>query len=196
MSRTGQPPVLTADMLLAAYARGRFPMAHDDGMLYWHDPDPRAVFSLATLRPGPTSRRILRRSPFLTTRDQAFAEVMRACADRAETWITEELIAAYTALHHQGHAHSVEVWREGALVGGIYGVHLGAAFFGESMFGRESNAARVAFLTLAAHLRERGFQLFDSQYLNDHTALLGAVEVPRAAFRDRLAQALHEEAVF
>lgn len=196
MSRPARPPMLTADMLLGAYARGWFPMAHADGALYWHDPDPRAMFPLATLRPGRTSRRVLQRSPFRTTRDQAFSEVMRGCADRTETWITEEMISAYTGLHARGHAHSVEVWREGSLVGGIYGVHLGAAFFGESMFGRETNASRVAFLVLLAHLQERGFQLFDSQYLNDHTALLGAVEVPRARFRQQLAQALYQRAEF
>lgn len=196
MSRPARPPVLNADMLLGAYARGWFPMAHADGALYWHDPDPRAVFPLATLRPGRTSRRVLQRSPFRTTRDQAFTEVMRACADRTETWISREMIAAYTDLHARGHAHSVEVWRDGSLVGGIYGVHLGAAFFGESMFGRESNASRVAFLTLLAHLQARGFRLFDTQYLNDHTALLGAVELPRTAFHQQLAQALQQEVLF
>lgn len=196
MSGPAQAPVLSCDMLLAAYARGWFPMGHEDGALYWHDPDPRAIFPLEDLSPGRTSRRLLQRSPFRTTRDQAFTEVMRGCADRPETWITEEMIIAYTALHELGHAHSVEVWKEGALVGGIYGVHLGSAFFGESMFGRESNASRIAFLTLLEHLQHRGFHLFDSQYLNAHTALLGAVEIPRGAFRLELASALQRECRF
>ncbi|MCC7501627.1 MAG: leucyl/phenylalanyl-tRNA--protein transferase [Flavobacteriales bacterium] len=194
MSETAPP--LTADLLLRAYHRGWFPMAHEDGELYWHDPDPRAIFPLAQTRPNARLQRALRRAGYHITFDQRFEEVMRACGDRKETWITEEMIAAYVDLHKQGYAHSVEVWAGDRLVGGLYGIALGAAFFGESMFSRNTNASKAAFHHLAAHLRQQGFSLFDSQYINDHTASLGAIEVPRSTFRMMLAEALRNEADF
>jgi leucyl/phenylalanyl-tRNA--protein transferase len=194
MSETDPP--LTADLLLRAYRRGWFPMAHEDGELYWHDPDPRAIFPLADLKPNARLQRAIRSAGFRVTLDQHFEDVMRACGDREETWITEEMIAAYVALHGQGHAHSVEVWQDGTLVGGLYGVSVGGAFFGESMFSRVPNASKAAFHHLAGHLRQRGFTLFDSQYINDHTASLGAIEVPREIFRTMLAQALAHDADF
>ncbi len=194
MSETAHP--LTADLLLRAYRRGWFPMAHEDGELYWHDPDPRAIFPLADLEPNARLQRAIRSAGFRVTLDQRFEEVMRACGERAETWITEEMIAAYVALHGQGHSHSVEVWQDGTLVGGLYGVSVGGAFFGESMFSRVTNASKAAFHHLVKHLRLRGFTLFDSQYINDHTASLGAIEVPRSTFRTMLAEALRNDADF
>lgn len=184
-------PLITARLLLAVYSRGMFPMAGEDGGVYLHDPDPRAVFPLDLLRIDRTTLKVMRRGTFTVTRNRAFQEVMRACADREETWINAEMIDAYTDLHEQGHALSLECWQGDALVGGIYGVHIGTAFFGESMFSRESNAGKVAFHTLVGHLKGSGVTLFDSQYINDFTRQLGAVEIPRSVFRERLRLALH-----
>ena len=194
MSETAHP--LTADLLLRAYRRGWFPMAHEDGELYWHDPDPRAIFPLAELKPNARLQRAIRSAGFRITLDVRFEAVMRACAEREETWITAEMIAVYTELHRRGQAHSAEVWQGEALVGGLYGVSVGSAFFGESMFSRVPNASKAAFHHLAEHLRQKGFTLFDSQYINDHTASLGAIEVPREIFRTMLAQAVHHDADF
>ncbi len=173
-----------------AYSSGRFPMCHEDGELYWHDPDPRAVFPLAAIRPNDRLQRLIRSGRFTVTRDTAFQAVIRACADRDETWIDVRIIASFQALYNAGHAHSIEVWRADELVGGIYGLALRGAFFGESMFSRESNAGKVAFYELARHLNERGYVLFDSQYINPFTAQLGAVEIPKRLFRVHLAEAM------
>ena len=171
-------------------------MAHKDGDLYWHDPDPRAVFPLDQLRPNARLRSFSRSHRFRFTMDTRFEEVMRGCADRESTWITPEMIATYSRLHRAGHAHSVETWQDDALIGGIYGVSIGAAFFGESMFSRQPNASKAAFHHLASHLLDRGFVLFDSQYINPHTRSLGAVEIPRSAFRSLLALAVESADLF
>ena len=183
-------------MLLRAYGQGIFPMVHDDGDTYWHDPDPRAVFLLDRVRPNARLRSFVRSRDYRCTIDNRFEEVMRACADRESTWITEDLIGAYTELHNQGKAHSVETWQGDALIGGIYGVSIGAAFFGESMFSREANASKAAFYHLVEHLRQQGFIVFDSQYANDHTRKLGALEVPRSEFRSLLALAVESPDLF
>lgn len=186
------PPPLTPELLLAAYAQGYFPMGDEAGTLHWHDPDPRAVLPLEALHPNARLRRAWRSSGLHCTLDQDLTGVMRQCAIvHGDTWITGEMIAAYTALHALGHAHSAETWQDGHLVGGLYGVRIGAAFFGESMFSRVSNASKAALHHLAAHLRERGALLFDTQYINDHTRSLGAVEIPRDVFKTRLATAVN-----
>lgn len=182
--------IIPPEILIKAYRKGLFPMCHEDGQLYWHDPDPRAVFPLDTLEPDRRTARIIRSGRFTITRDSAFAEVIAACAGRADTWIDERIKASYVALHRAGHAHSVEAWQDQELVGGIYGVAVGGAFFGESMFTRASNAGKVAFHALVAHLRDRGYVLFDSQYINEFTAQLGAVEHPQARFKQDLKAAL------
>ena len=182
--------------LLGAYAHGLFPMAHDDGHLYWHDPDPRAIFPLQDIRPNARLRRFTRNEGYHCTVDRCFTTVMASCADRPSTWITPEMIAVYTALHRGGYAHSVETWHGDLLIGGIYGISIGGAFFGESMFSRAPNASKVAFHFLAAHLREQGFSLFDTQYINDHTRMLGALEIPREHFRVLLADALRRPVSF
>ena len=182
--------IIPPEILVKAYRKGLFPMCHEDGELYWHDPDPRAVFPLDTLDPDRRTARIIRSGRFTITRDSAFAEVIAACAEREDTWIDERIKASYVALHLAGHAHSMEAWEGQELVGGIYGVAVGGAFFGESMFSRASNAGKVAFHALVAHLRVRGFVLFDSQYINDFTAQLGAVEHPRERFKQDLKAAL------
>ena len=181
--------MLTADRLRSAYAQGMFPMVHDDGELWWHDPDPRAIIPLDNIAPNARLQRYIRSHMYRFTIDACFPEVMRRCADRAETWLDERMIAAYTALHEQGDAHSVECWHAEELIGGIYGVCIGTAFFGESMFSRANNASTAAFHSLVAHLRTHGCTLFDTQYINDHTRRLGAIEIPRAEFRKRLAAA-------
>lgn len=183
-------PTIPVDALLEAYAQGRFPMCHEDGALYWHDPDPRAVFPLDSVLPNARMIRAMRSPRNRVTVDAAFDKVLRACADREDTWLDGRLIASYNALHVAGYAHSVEVWQKGTLVGGIYGVALGGAFFAESMFNRVSNAGKIAFHTLVQKLRTAGYVLIDTQYINPFTASLGAVEIPRAEFLKLLARAL------
>lgn len=195
MSTAGRHQTLDATTLLKAYAIGAFPMAHEDGDLYWHRPDPRAIFELGALAPDRVTARQLRNGHFAITVNAAFEAVMRRCADRESTWIDERLIEAYSDLHRRGHAHSVEAWREGALAGGIYGVALGGAFFGESMFG-VNNAGKAAFHSLAGILKKAGFRLFDTQYINDFTRSLGAFEVSLSEFERRLADALAVTARF
>lgn len=165
-------------------------MVHEDGEVYWHDPDPRAIVPLEAVRMNDRLRRAARSAGFTCTTDRSFEAVMRGCADRESTWLDAGMIAAYTALHAQGFALSVETWAGGGLVGGLYGVRIGRAFFGESMFSRVPNASKVAFHHAVAHLRAAGCTLFDTQYLNEHTRSLGAIEVPRAVFRQLLAEAL------
>jgi leucyl/phenylalanyl-tRNA--protein transferase len=196
MTHSALVPTIPVDVLLDAYGEGRFPMCHEDGAMYWHDPDPRAIIPLDTARPNARLQRVIRSGRFVVSRDQAFEAVMRACAQRDETWIDDRLIASYSQLHKAGHAHSMEVWENGSLVGGIYGVSLSGAFFGESMFNRASNAGKVAFHALTEHLRKRNFVLFDTQYVNDFTAQLGAQDVRRSTFRKMLAQALQVQTKF
>lgn len=184
------PTALTVGVLLRMYGRGFFPMAHDDGGLYWHDPDPRAIIPLEGSGPNARLRSYIRSHGYTCTLNSRFEEVMRACADRPERWINEEMIIAYTELHRAGFAISAETWLQDELIGGIYGVAIGRAFFGESMFSRKSNASKAAFHHLVAHLRDRGFILFDTQYINPHTRSLGAIEVSRAAFKRMLMAAL------
>ena len=182
--------------MLAAYRRGMFPMRHDDGHLYWHDPDPRAIFPLDRIAPNARLRRLMRSGRFTVRMDRSFPGVVRACADRPDTWIDERIVATYEALHRAGHAHSVETWADGRLVGGLYGVSLGGAFFAESMFNRMPSAGKAAFHALVEHLVERGYTLLDTQYINAFTEQLGAVEVPRAHFRRSLVRALRVSATF
>ncbi|MBX2973152.1 MAG: leucyl/phenylalanyl-tRNA--protein transferase [Flavobacteriales bacterium] len=188
----GLPPLFTIPVteLVLAYSEGRFPMCHDNGELYWHDPDTRAIFPLEGIKPNARAQRAFRRAGFSFTHDQAFEQVIRACADRKESWIDERIIASFLALHRAGYAHSVETWDEGKVIGGIYGISLERAFFGESMFSRKPNAGKAAFYHLADHLRLNGFTLFDTQYINAHTRSLGAVEVAREEFRRMLVNAL------
>lgn len=180
------------ERLLLAYRSGIFPWT--DEPITWWSPDPRAVFELETFRPPRSLARLLRKRPFEITRDRAFRHVMEGCAapapGREETWITPNFIAAYCRLHELGHAHSVECWRAGELVGGIYGVSIGGFFAGESMFHRADNASKVALCALIEHLRARGFALFDIQMLTRVTRQLGAVEIPRDEYLRRLAAAV------
>jgi leucyl/phenylalanyl-tRNA--protein transferase len=159
------------------------------GELRWYTSDPRAVIPLEGFRIPRSLRQVLKKHQFSVSFDGAFHDVIHGCADRAETWISDEVIAVYTALHRRGDAHSVETWRGGMLVGGLYGVAIGGAFFGESMFSRESNASKVALVALVQHLRSRGFQLLDSQFMNEHLRQFGTVEIPRTRYLKLLAEA-------
>ncbi len=166
-------------------------MADADGAIQWYAPDPRAIFPLEAIEPNARFRRFLRNSELNCTVDQAFDEVIGHCATvHGESWIDSRIMQAYSALHQMGHAHSVETWHGDQLVGGLYGVSLGGAFFGESMFSLVPNGSKAAFYHLVEHLKVRGFLLFDTQFLNDHTAILGAIEVPGAEFSTMLAKAL------
>lgn len=195
----GQSPRLTPDLLLGAYARGIFPMAEARGAetLHWFDPQQRGILPLDGFHVSRSLARSLRRPDHRVSADTAFSEVVAACADREETWINAPLARLYEALHAGGHAHSIEV-RDlgGRLVGGIFGVALGGAFFGESMFSRRTDGSKIALAHLVARLGRGGFTLFDTQYLTPHLASLGGVEIPRAEYRRRLARALAVEAGF
>ena len=186
--------MLTPDHLLAGYSVGIFPMADETGEVGWYAPDPRAVLPLDGLRVSRSLRQTPRRGTFQVVADRDFEATMRACAapapDRPETWISEELIEAYVALHQLGFAHSIECWADGAFAGGLYGVALGGAFFGESMVTRVRDASKVALVRLVERLRAGGFRLLDTQMSTPHLARLGVVEVTRVGFERRLAEAL------
>ncbi len=193
---------LTPETLLRAYAVGLFPMAErrDDQTLFWIDPEKRGILPIDRFHLPRRLARKLRRRPFEVRCDSAFEDVIRECAapadDRPETWINEEIIALYTDLNQMGRAHSVECWRDGRLVGGLYGVTLGAAFFGESMFSRETDASKIALAHLVARLRKGGFSLLDVQFVTGHLSRFGAVEILRSGYRHLLAEALDRTATF
>ncbi len=193
---------LTPEILLRAYSVGLFPMAErrDDPTLYWIDPEKRGILPLGAFHISRRLRRTVRRAPFEVRLDTAFREVMEACAapaaGRAESWINEEIVRLYVELHRMGRAHSVECWRDGRLVGGLYGVALGAAFFGESMFSRETDASKVALVHLVARLVKGGFRLLDTQFVTEHLSQFGAVEIHRDGYRTLLADALDVTATF
>ncbi len=184
--------VLTPELLLNAYAAGVFPMSEgrDDPELFWVDPRRRGVLPLDGLHISRSLARRMRRGGYRVSLNTDFAGVVDACADRPETWINAEIRRLYLMLHELGHAHSLEIRQDGALAGGVYGVTLGAAFFGESMFSRRTDGSKLALVHLVDHLRRCGYRLFDAQFITDHLASLGAVELSRVAYRNQLAQAL------
>lgn len=184
---------LTPDLLLQAYANGYFPMADDVHGIQWHNPDPRAIIPLDQLQANARLARFLRNNGYRCTIDTCFERVIRACADRPSTWISEEIIQLYIDLHRTGHAISAETWKDDELIGGLYGVTIGSAFFGESMFSARTNGSRAALYHLAAYLRKAGYRLFDTQYVNDHTRSLGAIEIPRVRYLQQLFEAIHIE---
>ncbi len=189
-------PKITPEIVLRAYAEGLFPMAEsrDDPSLFWVSPDLRGIFPLESFGVAKRLARTVRSDKFTVTVDTAFREVMTACAEptegRDETWINDEILALYGALFAGGYAHSVETRLGGELVGGLYGVHLGSAFFGESMFSRQTDASKVALVHLVARLKAGGFTLLDTQFLTPHLASLGAIEIPRARYLAKLNEAL------
>lgn len=191
-------PAITPDILLRAYAAGIFPMAErrDDPSIHWIDPKRRGIIPLNRFHISRSLRRRLLHSDYAIRTDSDFAGVVQGCAGRDETWINDDIFSLYLALHRAGYAHSLEVWDADALIGGVYGVALGAAFFGESMFSRRRDASKVALAWLVDRLRAGGFTLFDTQFLTAHLASLGAVEISRAEYRACLAAALRQTATF
>ena len=191
-------PAITPDILLRAYAAGIFPMAEsrDDPSIHWIDPKRRGIIPLNRFHISRSLRRRLLHSDYAIRTDSDFSGVVRGCAGRDETWINDDIFSLYLALHRAGYAHSLEVWDADALIGGVYGVALGAAFFGESMFSRRRDASKVALAWLVDRLRAGGFTLFDTQFLTAHLASLGAVEISRAEYRAQLAAALRQTATF
>ena len=193
---------LTPDLLLRAYAAGLFPMAEsaEDPELFWVDPERRGVLPLDGFHLPKRFRRTLRQGRFDVTADHDFAAVMKGCAERTpvrkSTWINTQIIQLYRDLHARGAAHSVECWLDGELVGGLYGVSLGGAFFGESMFSRVADASKTALVHLVARLRRGGYQLLDTQFVTQHLTRFGAIEIPRRDYRKRLETALTVRAEF
>lgn len=192
------PDEITPEILLRAYAMGIFPMSdgRDDPEIHWIDPRRRGVLPLDGFHISRTLAKHIRSGAFRVTTDTAFEAVVEACAARDETWISHRIQRLYAQLHAQGFAHSVEVWRGDELVGGVYGVTLGAAFFGESMFSRATDASKVALAYAVHRLRTGGFRLFDTQFLTPHLASLGGMEIVRADYHRQLAGALQQSARF
>ena len=196
------PGPIPGDLLLTAYAAGWFPMAVEGGEIRWFSPDPRGVLPLDEFHVPSRLARVRRSGRFELRFDTAFEDVIRACAeaerdgDDPGTWISEEIVASYVALHDAGVAHSVEAWRGDRLVGGLYGVALRGAFFGESMFHRETDASKVALIGLVERLRARRFVLLDTQWVTPHLEQFGAIEIPRDEYMARLHAAQEVEASF
>ncbi|MGB8621661.1 MAG: leucyl/phenylalanyl-tRNA--protein transferase [Paracoccaceae bacterium] len=191
-------PELTPELLLKAYAAGVFPMAEarDDRDVYWIDPRRRGIIPLDGFHISRSLRRSLRRRSYTIRIDTDFAGVMRACAAREETWINHTIFDLCQQLHRAGYAHSLEVWEDGELVGGVYGIALGGAFFGESMFSRRTDASKIALAYLVDRLRQGGFTLFDTQFITEHLKSLGGKEISRAAYHRLLGEALSRPADF
>jgi len=189
---------ITPELLLRAYAGGIFPMAEsrDDPEIFWVDPERRGIFPLENFHISRRLARRIRQKPFDIRTNSDFLGVVDACADRSETWINEPIRSLYKSLHEIGHAQSLELWEGPELVGGVYGVTLGAAFFGESMFSRRTDASKIALAHLVEHLNRCGFILFDTQFLTPHLASLGAIEIGRAEYRGLLNAALRKDAEF
>jgi leucyl/phenylalanyl-tRNA--protein transferase len=193
---------LTPRQLLQAYAMGVFPMAQhaDDPRLYWVDPEERGILPLNGFHIPRSLRKSVRNGGFAVTCDTAFERVMQLCAepapDRPETWINGQILQLYCELHRMGHCHSVEVWKDGLLAGGLYGLALGGAFFGESMFSRVTDASKVALVHLVARLNKGGFQLLDTQFVTEHLSRFGAIEIPRDDYQRLLTKALKAPAAF
>jgi leucyl/phenylalanyl-tRNA---protein transferase len=194
--------MIPTDRLVSAYASGWFPMAVEEGDIRWFSPDPRGILPFGAFHVPARLARVVRSGRFRIEVDTAFGDVMRACAaaPRGEheggTWIDAEILESYEALHRVGLAHSVEAWQGASLVGGLYGVALGGAFFGESMFHTATDASKVALVALVERLRARGYRLLDIQWVTDHLAQFGAIEIRRSAYLKRLHAALERDCRF
>jgi len=202
MKRRPRPSVIPSDLLVSAYTHGWFPMAGDDGVVRWYSPDPRGILPLDQFHVPSRLSRVVRSAPFEIHIDRAFSDVIRACAEAERdkedpgSWISDEIAESYVELHRHGIAHSVEAWRRGELVGGLYGVAIGGAFFGESMFHRVTDASKVALVALVDRLRTRGYSLLDTQWVTDHLSQFGAIEIPRSNYLNLLENALQLSCVF
>ena len=182
--------MIAPEVLLQGYRLGVFPMGMEDGSIEWFSPDPRGVLPLDDFHVPHALDRVLRKKIFEIRLDSDFAQVIRRCAKRPETWINDEIIKSYTRLHESGHAHSVEAWMDNKLAGGLYGVSLGGAFFGESMFHEKTDASKVALYSLVEHLRERRFVLLDTQWLTPHLQQFGGRQMARRDYMHLLTRAV------
>lgn len=189
-------PMIPAELLLHAYRNAVFPMSMQDGEIAWFSPDPRAIIPIEEFHVPHGLRRTLKKRLFDIRINADFEAVMRKCGAREETWINDEIVASYTNLHRLGYAHSVEAWLGERLVGGLYGVALGGAFFGESMFHEVTDASKVALNALIVRLRERGFELLDTQWTTAHLMTFGAMEISRADYRRRLEACIEKDCRF
>jgi leucyl/phenylalanyl-tRNA--protein transferase len=189
---------LEPETLLSAYQQGIFPWFDEDTPILWWSPDPRAILEFDNLYISKRLARTIRTNKFQVTFNQDFDAVVQGCTYRPEegTWITPEVANAYGEFHRRGHAHSVEVWQQGILVGGLYGVAIGALFAGESMFSTVSDASKVALVALVSRLKEKGYQLFDLQIINEHTSMMGATEIPRDDYLARVKLAIQLKITF
>ncbi len=187
---------VTPDLLMRAYGMGVFPMSEnrDDPDIFWVDPIRRGIFPLDSFHISRSLAKRIRRGGYTVSLNADFEGVLDGCADREETWINAQIRALYMALYARGEAHSLEVWDRDELIGGVYGVTLGGAFFGESMFSRKTDASKIALAFLIEHLRRCGFTLFDTQFVTDHLISLGAIEIPRADYHKMLTWALRHDA--
>ncbi|HUF22655.1 MAG TPA: leucyl/phenylalanyl-tRNA--protein transferase [Vicinamibacterales bacterium] len=191
--------MIPPSLLIEGYRRGLFPMGMPDGSVQWFSPDPRGIIPLESFHVPRRLARAARTAPAEIRIDTAFVDVVRACAERPDgdgTWITDEILDSYESLYELGHAHSVEVWQDGALTGGLYGVAVGCAFFGESMFHRTTDASKFALMALVDRLRARGFTLLDIQWVTPHLEQFGAIEISRKEYLKRLAAAIDGECGF
>jgi len=183
--------------LLNAYCQGYFPMADEQtGEINWFSPELRAIFEIEKIKPPKSLLKYLAKNPMRCTINNNFEAIIHFCSDRKTTWISKEMIKMYCKLHKLGFAHSVETWQNGKIVGGLYGVSIGGAFFGESMFNTVSNASKLAFYFLIKHLKSKNFSLLDSQFINDFTKQLGAIEIPRKDYLEKLELAINQECSF
>lgn len=192
--------IFTVEEMVSAYSSGYFPMAEPGGEIYWYNPHPRAIIPIETYKPSKSLKPILNKNQFEIRINQNFKQVMVECAaprkDEELTWISEYLVEIYTQMHEKGYAHSVEAYEKGILVGGLYGVCIGGAFFGESMFTRVSNASKVAFHYLIEILKTNGFELLDTQFMNDNVKRYGAIDISRAIYLRKLKSAITKKCEF
>ena len=189
---------LSPEVLLFAYQQGLFPMAEGRNakQIQWIQPEKRGIFQLGNFHISKSLRRVILKKNYSITINSCFSKVMEKCADRSETWINDDIYNCYCKLHEDGFAHSVEVWRNSHLIGGVYGVTIGAAFFGESMFSEAANGSKIALAYLHDRLLKAGFLLFDTQFLTEHLASLGAIEISQAQYLVKLEKALNKNAIF
>jgi leucyl/phenylalanyl-tRNA--protein transferase len=189
-------PEFTAELVLRAYTAGIFPMGHDDGIIRWYSPDPRCIIPLDEFHTSKRLARTIRQGKFELKVNANFEKIMRLCAERESTWITDEIVRVYCELHKHGFAHSVEAYLDGQIAGGLYGVSIGGAFMGESMFHLATDASKVCLAYLVERMKERGFILLDSQYVTDHLSTFNAIQISREEYLERLRDALTLKCVF
>jgi len=194
--RNKMDPEFTAELVLRAYTAGIFPMGHDDGVIRWYSPDPRCIIPLDEFHTSKRLARTIRQGKFELKVNADFEKIMRLCAERESTWITDEIVRVYCELHKHGFAHSVEAYLDGEIAGGLYGVSIGGAFMGESMFHVATDASKVCLAYLVQRMKDRGFVLLDSQYVTDHLSTFNAIQISRQEYLERLRDALTLKCVF